>query len=134
MDAAAYPASAPSRVPLSTCLPNAHWPSDHLALAAQLVYQYTYIAGSYARVRALLGGAGQVADPTLEGLHSLLGRVLADTDRLEEAQRELFLATLEHADDEEAAEALAGVDEKVGALSAAQRKQLTKDFEKSRPH
>lgn len=77
--------------------------------------------------------ATQKADPTLEGLHSLLGRLLADTDRIEEAQPELFLATLEDPEDEDAAEVLRSVDEKLGALAAAKQKALKKDFEKSRP-
>jgi uncharacterized RDD family membrane protein YckC len=78
--------------------------------------------------------ATQKADPTLEGLHALLGRILADTDRLEEAQVELFLAMLEDPDDDDSAGVLAAVDTRIGALAAPKQKQLKAEFEKSRPH
>ncbi len=75
----------------------------------------------------------QKAGPTLEGLHSLLGRYLLGTHRLEPAQLELTLATFEDAEDPEAAAALAEVDGRLGPLPAARLKQLKRDFEKSHP-
>jgi len=80
-----------------------------------------------AEVRAV-----QKEDPALEGIHALLGRILADTDRLEEAQVELSMGMLEDAEDDDTGEVLAAVNEKLGPLPAAELKRLTKDFEKSR--
>ena len=73
----------------------------------------------------------QKADPTLEGLHGLLGQYLAGTERLEAAQPELYLATLEDPSDTDAAEALADVDAKRGPLPPAKLKALKSDYEKS---
>lgn len=80
-----------------------------------------------AEVRAV-----QKENPTLEGLHALAGRILADTDRLEDAQVELVVAMLEDPEDDDTGEVLAAVNEKLGPLPVAKLKQLKKDFEKSR--
>lgn len=66
----------------------------------------------------------QKRDPQMEGVHSLLGRILADCDRLEEAQTELHLALQEDPDDAEAKVVLEVLNEELGPLSPAKVKAL----------
>lgn len=70
----------------------------------------------------------QKRDPALEGIHSLLGRIMGDCDRLEEAQVELHLALLEDPDDADARTVLEVIDEEIGPLAPAKLTALKKAF------
>ena len=59
--------------------------------------------------------------PQLQGVHSLLGRIMADCDRLEEAQVELALALKEDPDDEEAKVVFEVLNEELGPSKAKPR-------------
>lgn len=66
----------------------------------------------------------QQRDPAMEGVHSLLGRIMADCDRLEEAQTELALALQEDPEDEEAKAVFEVLNEELGPLPPAKLKAL----------
>lgn len=68
-------------------------------------------------------------DPLVPYAHTMLGVSLTRLGKFQLAREELELALLDEPDDEDAADALREVEEKVGALSAADKKVLRKRFE-----